>query len=279
LEIGIERYAKELVAKVAANGRCEFISEIAQIYSVAIFMRMAKVPMEDRSLLLGYSDTYFRSPDMASRARARADLADYNKRLIANRHDDRDGEDLISTVLNATLPDRKLNDLEQLGMVSSIFLGSLDTVVAMLSFLMHFLGKNPEIYAALTANPSRLDKPLEELIRMHGINNTRRGVTHDFEFKGIPLKTEDRILLLRPIIGFDDRKNPDPYRVDLERSNPTHLTFGHGAHFCIGTHLARTEIKYFLREWMSSIPAFTVEKSNMIGGHVWMPERLHLSWT
>ncbi len=277
LDSGIEQYAKELIGTIASKGQCEFITELAQLYSVAIFMRMARAPMTDREMLIGFSNTYFRNPDMAIRAQARAQLAGYLTQLIASRRGDL-GDDLISMVLTSRLPDRDLTDLEQLAMVSVIFLGSLDTVVAMLSFLIYYLGKNPEVYRQFADKTAKIDRPLEELIRMHGINNTRRGVTRDCEFRGVPFRAEDRMLLLRPLIGYDDRKNPDPYTVDLDRPNPVHLAFGIGAHFCAGTNLARLEMKHFLREWIAAIPEFSVIESNMIGGHVWMPEHLHLSW-
>ena len=89
--------------------------------------------------------------------------------------------------------------------------------------------------------------------------NTARGVTHDFEYKGVTFKAGDRLLPPNLLVGVDDRVNDDPFTVDFARDGGIHAAFGNGAHACPGAILARRELRIFLREWLSRIPDFRIK--------------------
>ena len=81
--------------------------------------------------------------------------------------------------------------------------------------------------------------------------------------------------------GLDDRNIADPLKVDFRREISPHLGFGAGPHRCIGSHLARTEIRIFLEEWTRHIPSFSVDvegDAETRGGTVWSPVRVPLKW-
>ena len=91
---------------------------------------------------------------------------------------------------------------------------------------------------------------------------------------GAPFKTGDRLVFLAHIYGLDDRAVDDAFKVDFDRPLSTHLVFGSGPHRCLGSHLARLEIKLFLEEWTLRIADFRVDIEGEIatrGGLVWSP--------
>ena len=280
MEAEIRQLARALVTQVAGRGHCEFVTEIAQRFPVELFLRMAGAPMSDREILIAMADGFTREPEVKDRLAALEALAIYLKRLIGEREQN-PASDLISLVVQANVGDRLLTDDEKLGMVSLLFLGGLDTVAAMLSFIMAFLGRNPAHLQRLVADPALIPGAVEELMRVHGVAGTERGVTSDMVYNGVEFKAGDRLVFLAHIYGLDDRAIDDPFRVDFDRPLSTHLVFGSGPHRCLGSHLARLEIRVFLEEWIARIPQFSIDAEGDIetrGGIVWSPVALPLAW-
>ena len=276
----IRQLARALIDKVVARGQCEFVAEIAQRFPVELFLRMAGAPMSERERLIAMADRFTREPDIRDRLAALEDLAAYLRGLIAER-EKTPGTDLVSIVAHAKVGDRALTEDEKLGMVSLLFLGGLDTVAAMLSFIMAFLGRNPAHYQQLVDDPARIPGAVEELMRVHGVAGTERGVTTDMLYKGVEFKTGDRLVFLAHIYGLDERMIDDPLKVDFERPVSAHLVFGSGPHRCLGSHLARLEIRVFIEEWSRRIPAFSVDAEGELatrGGLVWSPIAVPLVW-
>jgi cytochrome P450 len=273
----IRRLAVELIKAVSGSGRCEFVSEIARRFPVAIFMKMVDAPEEDREFLLSLAEKFLRAPLMADRKKAKTEMGNYLARLLDERAQN-PGDDILSLIATAGLEDRDLTEEEKVGLATIVFFGGLDTVLATMSFIFHYLGKNPEQYSELVENPALIERGLEDLIRVHSTNCTSRGASHDFEYKGIQFKTGDQIMFLRPVIGIDGARTEESESVKFDRNSSTHLAFGAGVHRCIGSYLARIELRIFLEEWMRRIPEFRVDHVEMLGGIVWSPGTLRLSW-
>jgi cytochrome P450 len=154
-------------------------------------------------------------------------------------------------------------------------------VKSLLSFFAAYLAGHPAQYRRLTTNPALIPAAMEELLRVHGIVTLERGATHDFEFCGVPFRTGDRVALLTQIFGLDDRAVDNPYEVNFDRRISPHLIFGAGPHRCIGSHLARIEIRVFLEEWCKTIPAFSLKPGAEVktaGGVVWAPTQVPVVW-
>jgi len=176
---------------------------------------------------------------------------------------------------------RGLTDDEKLGMVNLLFLGGLDTVAAMLSFIMAYLGQHPRQYQRLVDDPALIANAIEELMRVHGVAGMERGVTADMEYAGVQFKAQDRLVFMPHVYGLDAQMVDDPFRVDFDRPVSSHLVFGSGPHRCVGSHLARLEMKVFIEEWVRRIPAFSVDAEGDLptrGGLVWSPVAVPLAW-
>jgi cytochrome P450 len=274
----IRALARRLVGEAHPRGGCEFVADFARRFPVNIFLRLADAPVEDMDYLLGLVEKYVRGTSVDQRAAARGELGSYLETLLQKRSR-APGDDLLTKIVQGRINGRPLESEEQLGMATLAFFAGLDTVAAMLSFIIYFLGRNPDLYQPLVERPDKIPDYLEELIRVHGVALNERGATHDFEFAGVRFREGDRVLLLNPAFNVDDRAVPNADIVDYERIVSTHVAFGAGPHRCLGSHLARAELRIFLGEWVSRIPAFTVDEVEIAGGFVWMPSRLSLSWS
>jgi cytochrome P450 len=280
LEPDIRRLARDIFDELLPRGRCEFVTEIGEVFPITIFLRLVKAPMADRSALLAMAQKFTRSPSPQDRAAAVGELAGYIRGLFDQRRD-RTGDDILTRLMSAGFRGRPLTRDEEEGLGTLLFLGGLDTVKSVLSFIMLYLARNPDQYRRLVEDRDLIPTAIEELMRVSGVSIPERGVTHDLDYHGIPFKQGDRLIFLTPVMGLDERELSCPFQVKLDRDVSPHLIFGAGPHRCAGSHLARIEIRVFLEEWTRSFPNYSIDpasKVEMAGGIVWTPGRLPLVW-
>jgi cytochrome P450 len=280
LEEGIRSLAQELIERVYSRGECEFMEDVAELFPVTIFMKLAGAPMEDREKLVDIAARFGRRPTFEERQQAVSEMAAYLRERYRERAD-APRDDLLTQLAQSRAMGRELNADEREGLGSLLFFGGLDTLKSALSFSISYLARNPQDYQRLVDDPGLIPSAMEELLRISGVTTLERGATHDFEYRGVPFRKGDRIIILTQILGVDDRQNKDPYTVDFNRETSQHLLFSAGPHRCVGSHLARMEIRVFLEEWVKRIRSFGV-KDNMevptAGGVVWRPIAVPLVW-
>ena len=276
----IRDLARALIEKVRAHGGCEFVTEIARHFSVDIFLNLADGKKSDKEHLLDLVTSYTQGRNVTDQLAALSALGDYLKNMVAEREKN-PGTDLTSLIVKGQVDGRALTEDEKVGMATLMFLGGLDTVVGMLSFIMNWLGRHPDHYQRLVKDSALIPQAVEELMRVHGVAGMERAVTHDLEYQGIQFKAGDHLIFQPHIYGLDDEKIDDPFKVDFDRATCPHLVFGAGPHRCLGSHLARLEIRIFLEEWTRTFPRFSViadGEVRTLGGAVWCPAEVKLSW-
>jgi cytochrome P450 len=273
--------AVELIDKLRPAGHCEFVAEFAQQLPIIIFLRMMDLPIDDRLPLLKAVNAGLRPTSENSRLTARAFLNGYIDRLVEARMAS-PGDDIMSEALAADIGGRAMNREEARGLASGLLGGGLDTVAATMAWIALFLAKNPVHRAALVAEPARIPKAIEELMRRFSIPNIARVVREDIEFEGASLRAGEQILVSACMAALDPVEFPDPWTVDFARKDSwKHSTFSHGIHRCPGAGLAVQEIRIFLEEWLSRIPDFELDPADppvLATGIVHGVSRLVLRW-
>ncbi|MBV9840114.1 MAG: cytochrome P450 [Sphingomonadaceae bacterium] len=274
--------ARALVAKIAPQGRCEFIEEFAKILPINVFLGMVDLPLADRDMLLPWAEIAVRSPDIAQRADVHHKMQGYLGRYVDARMAE-PGDDIISMIAKGEIDGRPITREEVLRMSTLLLFGGLDTVASQLGFIAHYLARHPKQRAELVGNPSLNQVACEELIRRFGLPNTARVLTTDYDYKGIRFRKGDMIQMPKCLYGLDDRVNTDPRTVDFHRKPSTikHAAFGAGPHTCPGAVLARREIMVFFDEWLPAIPDFELDPDDevvMASGPVNGVLRLPLRW-
>jgi len=277
----IRDVAVEMIDAFAANGRCDFTADYAQVFPIRIFMKIVGLPMDDAANISFWAACMTRPNMPMPFDVAKQKFYDYVAPIIAERRGHR-GEDLISRVVTADIGGRTLDDDEARAIVTQVLIAGVDTVVNFLSFALLFLARDPQVRATLAAGNSRdVMTATHELFRRFGLVTIARTVKHDMEFHGVPLKAGELICIPTQVHGLDDRINACPMDVDLARKRARHSAFGSGPHMCPGQELARAEVAITIEEWLKRIPVFRVAAdadTNCSGGIVGQINKLVLEW-
>ena len=260
----LEKVATELTTSLIDGfinkGECEFTHDFAMRMPIIIVMNLCEFPDQDTAYLTQISEDITRSHDPQSQAAAFGRIVEYLATSIIPARTANPGKDMISAIIHGKVDGgRTPTQMEIMGLATLLIVGGLDTVASMLGFIALFLARNPAFRQQLIDEPSRIPKAMEELFRRHGVANIGRTVARDLDYKGIHFKEGDFILIPTAAAGLDDRHYPDAMRADVDRVVRKHLSFGRGPHQCIGSFLARTEIRVFLTEWLKRIPHFEIK--------------------
>jgi cytochrome P450 len=280
MEAGVRELAVGLVDAVADKGECEFMEEFARPYPISIFLKLMDLPLEMRSTFLAWEYQVLHAKDMDVRRDGLRNIIGYLESAIAAKRKN-PGDDLISFAVKAQIDGKPLSDDDVMGMVFMLYIGGLDTVVATLGFMFRYLATHPERRRLLIENPKMLPDAVDEMLRVFATVNTNRLVTRDTEFAGVQMKRGDRIYVTGIAANRDPEEFERPNEVDFGRQVNRHLTFAAGPHRCIGSHLARRELKIAIEEWLARVPDFSVREGAIMPAHaggVWGIENLPLVW-
>jgi cytochrome P450 family 142 subfamily A polypeptide 1 len=289
----LRKLTTELLDAVSPRGECEFVSEVAQWIPMAVIGDMLGVPREDHGTLLRWSDELLGGGELAEIAdenerRARQtkialEYWSYARAVIADRRQ-RPREDLMSILVNAELEGDRLSEEEILQESLLILIGGDETTRHVMTGGLLALIQNPDQKRKLAADPARhMETAVEELLRwVSPIQNMNRTATRDTVLRGQEIRAGDRLLLLYPSGNRDTSEFREPDRLDVTRDPNRHVAFGgFGTHHCLGSTLARLELRVLFEELLRRFPdielatsaPLPVRPSNFIVGLEKMPVR------
>jgi cytochrome P450 len=175
-----------------------------------------------------------------------------------------------------------MSHADVVGVAFLFFLAGLETVTAATTFAFNFLGRNEEYRRRLAADPTRAEGAVEELLRYYSFTNIPRTVRQDVEFAGVTMRAGDRLLLCNSLASRDPAEIDRPGEVDFDRQGIRHAAFGMGPHRCLGSHLARLEMRVALEEWHAVIPDYRVVPDSELrlwGGTNMAIQHLPVTWS
>jgi cytochrome P450 len=278
LETKVRDLARELAARCAANGECDFVEDFAKPFPVSIFLDLMGLPKENMGRFLEWEALIMR--DKRTRTAAMQQVSLYLQELITERRRN-PTNDLITFAVTAKIDDRLLSDDEVIGICVLLFIAGLDTVTSSFAFHFRHLAEHPEDQESLRKDASLIPAAVEELFRAYAVVNTNRYATRDVEFAGVHIKKGDNVTCSTILASRDPREFDNPNQVIFTRSPNLHNAFSYGPHRCLGSHLARREISAGIEEWLKVIPPFRVKPGAVInahGGGVFSLESLPLVW-
>jgi len=184
-------------------------------------------------------------------------LFDY---LLAQVHDHLDNPraDLTTYLINAELYGRKLEADHVAGTMALLLIAGIDTTWSAIGASLWHLAGNPEDRRRLVADPSLLPTAMEELLRAYAPVTMARLVKGDMHWHGADMKADDWILLSFPAANRDPAQFEQASEVVIDREINRHAAFGLGIHRCVGSHLARMELRVALEVWLERIPEFSL---------------------
>jgi cytochrome P450 len=188
---------------------------------------------------------------------------------------DAPGDDMLSHVLQLEGDDAFTNE-EVLGLCFLFVLAGLDTVTAMIGFALLHLARDAGLRQRLRERPELIGPFVEEVLRLEQpAPLTPRVTTEDVEVAGHVIPAGARVMLVLGTINRDPERFTDPDGIDPERADLGHKAFGGGIHRCLGSHLARRELRLVIEEWLAAIPEFDVAPGSK-PEIVWPSGTLHL---
>jgi cytochrome P450 len=185
-------------------------------------------------------------------------LFDY---LLVQVHDhiDNPRDDLTSYLINAELYGRRLDPSHVVGTMALLLIAGIDTTWSAIGASLWHLAKAPGDRQRLVAEPGLLPTATEEFLRAYAPVTMARLVKEDMHWRGSDMKADDWILLSFPAANRDPAQFDRAGEVIIDREVNRHAAFGLGIHRCIGSHLARMELRTALGSWLQRIPEFTLE--------------------
>jgi len=274
LEPMIRSWCVELIESFRDRGRCDLNRDFARQFPTMIFLRLMGLPkggvgdflttVSDRireATQMGLSET-----QSMSGAYIMA-MAEYMNTVLDERRIERQ-HDIVSYLLDLEIDGRPLDDGELQQICTLLYAAGLDTVAGELGFMFLHLAQHAEHRRLVTEEPERIPAFVEETLRVYSIVTTNRIVTRDVEFAGCPMKAGDRVLLSIPAADRDPREFPDADRFDVDRASNRHLAFAAGPHRCLGSHLARLELRIAVEEWHRRIPEYTLAEDEAVTLHI-----------
>jgi len=240
----------------------DFVDAVAADYPIAVLARLLDVPQEFTPQLISwgneivgatdpdYARVLLDSPEaeqyahLPFRSPASVEIFEYGRRLAAARRGG-DGEDLVSKLINRVPEDGiPLSPTDFDNYFLLLVVAGNETTRQAISHSMKALMDHPDQLAYLRDNPDTSQVAIEELLRYASpVYHFRRTATRDVELHGQQIKAGDKVVVWFASGNRDESVYQDPYRLDLTRWPNDHMTFGKGAHSCLGSHLARLEIR------------------------------------
>lgn len=245
---------------VSAGDTCELMGAMAIPFPSQMFMLLFGLPLDDQARLLRWKDACMGlanadgvTPPAELQAQIR-EMIVYLTDLMARRRGG-GGDDLLSQLLGAQ--EDKLDDREILGLAVIFLLAGLDTVTAATGFMFNALARDPLLRKRVMAEPSLMPELIEEVLRVDSpVPFVPRVTTQDVEIGDVTIPRGSTCWLVFGAANRDPRRYEDPDVVHQSRNN--HFAFGRGVHRCLGSHLARLELKIMVEEWHRRIPDYSL---------------------
>ena len=186
--------------------------------------------------------------------------------LLAQVHDHlrNPRDDLTTYLINAELDGRKLDPPHIVGTMALLLIAGIDTTWSAIGASLWHLATNQEDRRRLVADRGLLPTAIEEFLRAYAPVTMARLVTEDMHWHGVPMKAEDWILLSFPAANRDPAQFSQADEVIIDREMNRHAAFGLGIHRCVGSHLARMELRVALEVWLQRIPEFTLAEPSAV---------------
>ncbi len=278
----------ELTARFAPAGSCEFMAEFADHYPVQVIAHLMGVPRQDHPLFARWGDslTHLLSLELSSHRSeveaAQGELFEYLKDLVtARRRQPR--EDLVSDLIAARDGSDRLDDRELMALLGGLLFAGYDTTRNQLGVAMTLFAKRPAEWAALAADDALGPRAVEEVMRFASVVAVvPRVATQDLVVEGWAIPAGTLVSLSLAAANRDPAVFPEPDRFDIGADRPEGpVSFGGGAHHCLGANLARAEMQEALPRLARAMPGMRVTEKprwrSPLGG-IAGPVQLHLGF-
>lgn len=285
LEPQFREHARNILDRVASRGSCEFVEEVAAELPLLAILELCGVPAEDRKDFFAWTNAMMfnqdeeMSADKSVSEEASMNVIAYAMKL-AEMHKSDPKDDIIGALLRGHGGVEGLNDDEFVWFFLLLIAAGNESTRTITSHGMRLLMEHPDQLQYLVENPDKIAGACEEMIRYNtAFILMRRQCVVDTEVGGKMIKKGDKIILHYHTVNHDEKIfGEDAMKFDVTRPERMpdmynqHRAFGVGQHFCLGTHLARLEVKVMFEEIIPRLrnpqlgEQINYTKSNLVNG-------------
>lgn len=266
----IRALTNELIDNFIDRGEADIYDEFCAILPATIFLRIMGIPLSDMEMFIQNKNDLLRSEpgEEMEKTVERQMMAGmrcymyFNDVFDKRAADENRGahEDLIDWLMDAEHEGEKLTREQLLDITFLLMIAGLDTVAATLSCSLSWLARHPEQRAEVVADPSIWPRVVEEMLRVESpVPATTRMAVDDIEIDGLQVTAGTTVHFSWAAANLDPETFENPLEVDFHRSRNPHVAFATGNHRCLGSHLARLELRVALDEFHKRIPNYRVK--------------------
>lgn len=259
IEDELRRQIQELINAFIDRGECEVMADIARLYPTQVILTLFGLPLADRDQFIEWVNAIVgvtasgigeSTPEQIEAGLA---LFTYLQAHIETKRT-HPSDDMLSRVL-ALAGEDAWSDEEVLGLCFLFTLAGLDTVTAAIGFVLYHLARRPDLQGRINADMDLVGPLVEEVLRLElPAPLTPRVTTQDVTVRGVPIPAGSMVMLCLATANREQADTPDD--IDLAQAGRAHLSFGGGIHRCLGSHLARRELKLVVEEFHKRIPHY-----------------------
>jgi cytochrome P450 len=276
-EAGVQRHADTLIDRFADRGHCDLAADYAErLVPLVFFDEVLHVPADALERFV----TKFVHPGSTPRDHT-AVAPEVARDLVDLRRAMPPQGDLVDAVLTAEIDGRPLTEDEIHGVIVLLLLGGTDTTRNVITSSLHYMALNPGVRTMLVEDPGRIERAVEEFLRMFAsVQTIGRTAMRDTDVAGErnPL-AGGKLVCALAAANRDPAEFDHPDEFDVDRVSNRHFAFGVGPHRCIGSNLARMEIKVAIERILARIPDYELAPGwtyRRRGGFVHGPESLEI---
>jgi cytochrome P450 len=283
LEPSTRAYCQELLESLKGKDVVDAAEEYAQHIPVRVIADMLGLPHEDGDIFRGFVHAILEGVALPIEDRMQAfqKVFEYIGPVIGDRMTN-PGDDLISYLLSCEIDGQPIDPFQAARTVVLLLIAGIDTTWSAIGASLWHLAKTPRDRERLVNEPALMPTAIEEFLRAYSPVTMARLVKEDFEFNGCPMKADDWILLSFPAANRDPRFFDRADEVLIDRQENRHAAFGLGIHRCVGSNLARMELRVALEEWLRVFPTFSLAdpdavrwSAGQVRGPRVLPLRIH----
>lgn len=262
LEPQTKAVCNELIDRIVSQRTCDAAVDYAQHIPVRIIAHMLGIPAEHGDQFRAWITMALQEgvTNQAALKQAEQEISDYFARQIAQRRK-QPGDDLVSFLIKARHPSGEpFSDRQVLGALRLLLIAGIDTTWSAIGSSLWHLATHAEDRRRLVRQPELIDTAIEEFLRAYAPVTMAREIVEDTELGGCPMRKGEMVMLSFPAANRDSEKFTDADEVRIDRKENPHVAFGLGIHRCIGSNLARMEMRIALQEWLKRIPDFELDQ-------------------
>lgn len=265
LEPRMQDIANELLTPLIARGRGELVESFTSKLPVQVIAELLGIPEARWASLDAMSNEFtklfdpIRGFEPSEMETAIQELRGYIMALADVRRET-PADDLISAFVEIDEDGDRLTDAELIGLVATLIIGGSETTRGLMGMAVVNLVRYPDQREELRARPDLWPNAIEEFLRYDSPSTfIPRTAIRDTEIAGAEIKAGQMVEVILAAANRDPRRYDEPHMLQLNRTNPTPLSFGHGVHHCVGAALSRSTARIGLQTFLDAFPGYDID--------------------